>query len=175
MNTHPFDPETVMAYLDGELPAPDALAGHLETCSDCSTLATRFQSVSHDLAKWQVEILPLGTNDAARLLKTKGRASISGFCGWLRPSNRILVYTVAVGGLCVLLFAITVPNLIRSKMAGNEASAVGSLRTLTTATIMYNDQYHHLPPSLESLAAPTHGQPHADAADLIDPTLASGS
>jgi len=177
MKTHPHDPETVMAYFDGELSSTEAadLAAHLHVCPDCSKLADDFFHVSGALTKWQVEILPPGTNDAATLLKTKSRASISGFFGWLRPSNRILVYTVAVGALCVLLFAIAVPNLIRSKMATNEASAVGSLRTLTTATIMYNDQYHHLPPSLESLAAPTHGQPHADAADLIDPTLASGS
>ncbi|HXH65858.1 MAG TPA: DUF4349 domain-containing protein [Candidatus Limnocylindrales bacterium] len=177
MKTHPYDPETVMSYFDGELSSTEAadVAAHLHVCPDCFKLANDFVHVSGVLTKWQVEILPPGTTDAATLLKTKGRVSISGFFGWLRPSNRILVYTVAVGALSVLLFAIAVPNLIRSKMAANEASAVGSLRTLTTATIMYNDQYHHLPPSLESLRAPTYGQTYADAANLIDPTLASGS
>src|SRR5262249_29947070 len=43
------------------------------------------------------------------------------------------------------------------------------------ATAMYDSQYGHLPPSLESLGAPTHGTPHADSANLIDQTLASGS
>ena len=69
MNTHPFDPETVMAYFDGELPASDAasLATHLETCSDCSNLAGKFQSVSRDLAKWQVERLPAQAADPSTL------------------------------------------------------------------------------------------------------------
>jgi len=33
--------------------------------------------------------------------------------------------------------AIAIPNLVKSKMAANEATAVGSLRTVVTAQIAY--------------------------------------
>jgi hypothetical protein len=33
--------------------------------------------------------------------------------------------------------AIAIPNLLRSRMAANEASAVGSVRTVNTAQVAY--------------------------------------
>ena len=57
MNPHPFDPETVMSYFDGELSSTEAadLAAHLHVCPDCSKLADDFLHVSTAFAKWQVE------------------------------------------------------------------------------------------------------------------------
>jgi Domain of unknown function (DUF4349)/Putative zinc-finger len=172
MNTHPFDPETIMAFLDGELPAAHAArcAEHLVACTDCSNIADKFRTLSASLGKWKVEGFRA---DQAVLKNLKVRAS--GQSWRARPFFRVLVPTAVVGALCLLVLALAIPNLLKSRMAANEASVAGSLRTLTTATIMYHDQYHHLPPSLASLAGPTHGAPHADAADLIDQTLASGT
>jgi len=36
---------------------------------------------------------------------------------------------------------IAIPNLLRSKMAANEASAVGSIRTVNTAQVTYSSTY----------------------------------
>jgi len=170
MNTHPYDPETVMSYFDGELSSTEAadLAAHLHVCPDCSKLADNFVHVSGTLGKWQVENFPASENNLAPFSKIAGRYN-------KHPYRRALLWASVIGVACLLLAAISIPNLIRSKMAANEASAVGSLRTLNTAAIEYDDHYGHLPPSLQSLGVPTRGAPHADSANLIDPTLASGS
>src|SRR5258706_13858430 len=112
MKTHPHDPETVMSYFDGELSSTEAadLAAHLHVCPDCSKLADDFFHVSGALTKWQVEILPPGTDDAATLPKTKSLASKSGFFAWLGPSNPILVFTFWGGSPCEHLFRSPVPN-----------------------------------------------------------------
>ena len=79
-------------------------------------------------------------------------------------------------GLAVLpiliIAAIAIPNLLRSRMAANEASAVGSLRTLNTACEAYATEYRSFPPSLRNLGPGP--QPSANAADLIVDALASG-
>jgi type IV pilus assembly protein PilA len=48
-----------------------------------------------------------------------------------------LIELLIVVAIILIIAAIAIPNLIKSKMAANEASAVGSLRTLTTAEIAY--------------------------------------
>jgi len=57
MNTHPFDHETVMAYLDGELAANDAsrVAAHIHECADCSQLEADLRAVSSQMLAWNVE------------------------------------------------------------------------------------------------------------------------
>jgi len=44
-------------------------------------------------------------------------------------------------GTILIVAAVAIPNLLRSRMATNEASAVGSLRTLNTAEITYSMTY----------------------------------
>ena len=40
-----------------------------------------------------------------------------------------------------IILIIAIPNLLRSRMAANEASAVGSVRTLNTAEVTYSTTY----------------------------------
>jgi anti-sigma factor RsiW len=63
---HAFEPEEVMAYLDGELePArAAALAGHLEHCEECRALAAQFRQVSERLLDFQVEPSPASVSKA---------------------------------------------------------------------------------------------------------------
>src|SRR5208282_3699484 len=69
--------------------------------------------------------------------------------------------------------AIAIPNLLRSRMAANEASAVGSLRTLNVACVTYSTTYGTgFPRQLSNLG--TSGAASATSADLIDNVLASG-
>ena len=58
--THPVTQEEVMAWLDGELPAPRAaeIAAHVAACADCGALAGDLQSVSDRVAMWTVEPPP---------------------------------------------------------------------------------------------------------------------
>jgi len=52
-----FEPLDLMAYLDGELPADQAVeaAAHLEQCAECRALAAEFRNVSQSLAEWEIE------------------------------------------------------------------------------------------------------------------------
>ena len=76
----------------------------------------------------------------------------------------------------IYLAAIAIPNLLRARIAANQASAVGSLRTLNTAAITYAATYSKgFPPAITALGPPPGGgAPDANAAGLIDGILASG-
>jgi type IV pilus assembly protein PilA len=71
----------------------------------------------------------------------------------------------------LIIAAIAIPNLLRSRMAANEASAVGSLRTINTACVTYATEYKSFPSSLLNLGPGTN--PSANAAGLISDLLAS--
>ena len=75
----------------------------------------------------------------------------------------------------LIIAAIAIPNLLRAKMAANEASAVGSLRTLNVAAVTYSTRFGHLPATLATFGPPTLGAPSENAGDLIDSVLASGA
>jgi type IV pilus assembly protein PilA len=72
----------------------------------------------------------------------------------------------------LIIAAIAIPNLLRANMAANEASAVGSIRTINTACVTYATEHKSLPSSLANLGPGAH--PGADASDLIGGDLASG-
>ena|ERR1035437_3242511 len=84
-----------------------------------------------------------------------------------------LIELLIVVAIILIIAAIAIPNLLRSKMAANEASAVGSLRTINTAAVAYSTTYGNYPPTLVSLE--TNGTASSTAADLIDTVLASGT
>jgi len=54
---HAFDPQEIMAYLDGELEPQRAaaLAGHLVDCAECQEIAKGFRSISERLMDFEVE------------------------------------------------------------------------------------------------------------------------
>ncbi|QEE26877.1 DUF4349 domain-containing protein [Terriglobus albidus] len=53
---HPFSPEEIMAWLDGELPAAEAqqMEAHLFACEVCSGVAADMRRTSASLAAWEV-------------------------------------------------------------------------------------------------------------------------
>jgi len=87
-----------------------------------------------------------------------------------------LIELLIVVAIILIIAAIAIPNLLRSRIAANEASAVQSLRTLTTVNHTYNSTYGlGYAPSLASLGPPGAGvAPTAAAADLIDSVFAGG-
>ncbi len=89
-----------------------------------------------------------------------------------------LIELLIVVAIILIIAAIAIPNLLRSKMAANESSAVGSMRSINTAEVSYNTAYPNagFSPSLAALggAAPCTVAGTA-AACLIDDTLALAS
>jgi type IV pilus assembly protein PilA len=87
-----------------------------------------------------------------------------------------LIELLIVVAIILIIAAIAIPNLLRSRIAANQASAVGSLRTLNTAEVTYATTYNTgYSATLGDLGPNTAGQsPVATAAGLVDEVL-SGS
>src|ERR1700690_541125 len=90
-----------------------------------------------------------------------------------------LIELLIVVAIILIIAAIAIPNLLRAKIAANEASAVGSTRTIVTAEISYSNSFGTGYITLINLATPAAGCPAggatAAAACLIDPVLAAGT
>jgi type IV pilus assembly protein PilA len=52
-----------------------------------------------------------------------------------------LIELLIVVAIILIIAAIAIPNLIRSRMAANEASCVATLRTLNTSEVLYSTTY----------------------------------
>jgi hypothetical protein len=75
----------------------------------------------------------------------------------------------------LIIAAIAIPNLLRSRIAANEASAVQSLWAIHTATIEYAATYGNgFAPDLATLDGAGTGAPSCDHARLINGILGSG-
>jgi len=113
-----------------------------------------------------------------------------------------LVELLVVVAIILIIAVFAIPNLLRSKISANQASAVGSLRTINTACIAYSTTYSQFPAALGDLGPIAsssgtgngHGNgngnngngngnggngqgqssPSSTSADLIDAVLASG-
>jgi hypothetical protein len=87
-------------------------------------------------------------------------------------------------GIPFLGIGFVLSSTLRTPIAANQASAVGSLRTINTAMMTYDSTYENgFAPSLKVLGPPspspsggptTAATPSCQAADLIDAPLASG-
>jgi type IV pilus assembly protein PilA len=89
-----------------------------------------------------------------------------------------LIELLIVIAIILTLAAMAIPNLIRSKMSANEASAVSSLRAIATAQTTYQITYVNLgyADQLTKLAYPPPGQPiDANHAGIIDWVLGCSS
>ena len=109
----------------------------------------------------------LGHLSRAEIRKSGGRKTGAG----MALAGLILGY-VGVSFLPLIIAAIAIPNLLRAKMAANEAAAVSSLRVLNTAVVAYYADHNEIPRSLQVLGPPLSAG--SGAADLIDSALADG-
>jgi type IV pilus assembly protein PilA len=94
----------------------------------------------------------------------------------MRKNNRgfSLIELLIVVAIILVIAAIAIPSLLRSKMAANEASAVGSIRSINTACANYASTYGIGYPALLAALGPST-TPSSSAADLLDLVLSSGT
>ena len=88
-----------------------------------------------------------------------------------------LIELLIVVAIILIIAAIAIPNLLRSRMAANEASAVGSIRTISTSAVTYSTTYPNagFPATLASLGGPSHCTAVSTASCLLDAVLAAGT
>ena len=83
-----------------------------------------------------------------------------------------LIELLIVVAIILIIAAIAIPNLLRARIAANEAAAVGTLRTMNTASVSYSSTWQNgFPPDLLSLGGVV-GTATCTAANQLDNVLA---
>ncbi len=88
-----------------------------------------------------------------------------------------LIELLIVVAIILIIAAIAIPNLLRSRIAANESSAVGSLRSVNTAEVTYSSTFPTVgfANTLGALGPPASPPPTSTAAGLLDSVLGCGS
>jgi len=84
-----------------------------------------------------------------------------------------LIELLIVVAIILIIAAIAIPNLLRSRIAANEASAVGSIRSINTSQVTYSSTYPDagFAPALVNLGPISGTTPTSAAAGLLDGVL----
>ena len=148
-STHQFEPEEVMAYLDGEISADRAseIAQHMQKCAECQELAAGFRDLSRELAAWEIETSPerLANQMNAEIAAAAGtqpKQTASALVE-LTPIERLIApihslrgrpwVWAGAGALAMALLvvaAVAVPNFLRARPAALVAAREMELREL---------------------------------------------
>jgi len=89
-----------------------------------------------------------------------------------------LIELLIVVAIILIIAAIAIPNLLRARMAANESSAVGSIRTLNTAEVTYQSSFPTVgfASTLAALGSPAGAcVASSTSACLIDSVLTAGT
>jgi type IV pilus assembly protein PilA len=84
-----------------------------------------------------------------------------------------LIELLIVVAIILIIAAIAIPNLMKSRMAANEAAAASNVRTVTTASLIYNATWGNgYPPAMANLSG-VGGVATCDLANLVDPIIST--
>ncbi|HEY3973021.1 MAG TPA: prepilin-type N-terminal cleavage/methylation domain-containing protein [Candidatus Sulfotelmatobacter sp.] len=86
-----------------------------------------------------------------------------------------LIELLIVVAIILIIAAIAIPNLMRARMAANEASAVGSLAAIKSSEVTYTTAYPTVgfSPDIASLGGPPPCTPSSTTACLLDSILSA--
>jgi prepilin-type N-terminal cleavage/methylation domain-containing protein len=81
-----------------------------------------------------------------------------------------LIELLIVVAIILVIAAIAIPNMLKSRMSANEASAISSVRAINNAQMTYSLTYPDVgfADNLSKLGAPTSGNPTSANAGLLD-------
>jgi len=84
-----------------------------------------------------------------------------------------LIELLIVIAIILIIAAIAVPNLLRSKMAANEASAVGTVRAINNAQTLYSTTYpdNGFAAAIANLGGAAPCTPSLATACIVDPVV----
>jgi type IV pilus assembly protein PilA len=88
------------------------------------------------------------------------------------PRGFSLVELLIVIAIILIIAAIAIPNLLKAERAANESAAVGSIRTIGTAAVVYSSTWSNgFPPSFATFGGLGGSAGTCDFANLLDPGL----
>jgi type IV pilus assembly protein PilA len=95
-----------------------------------------------------------------------------------RQSGFSVLELLIVVAVILIIAIISVPNLLRAKIAANESSAVQTVRQISTAELTYHTTYSFIgyAPDLKSLGGPAVGcSPGPASACIVDSEITGGN
>src|SRR5262249_41695537 len=129
------EPEELMAYLDGELPTERAFdtAAHLEHCGECQKLAAELKEVSQMLVAWEVEEAKEGLPDQIKAQldgksENRPRTVITRWPRFRFPTQPEFAWGGGLALILLMILAISIPNLLRSRIPADRAAALARQR-----------------------------------------------
>lgn len=154
---HAFEAEEVMAYLDGELEPQRAaaLAGHLEHCAECQSVAKELRLVSGRMLSFEMEPAPaslaarvLAENATAtpepRKIKGSGRG-VAARWHELFAGRKVWALAGGVAMVAVILALVSIPALHRSREAANLSKMPNEIEALTRGHEPASNRYGYVP------------------------------